>query len=448
MGAAPVENLTCELHDLPLDLIGPQAANCKKGCVVLHGSPGGYPPDTAPPPTPPVEHRPRSRRNGRAAPEPTMLHPGGAPPAESRRSPNGQNTDNDASGFPVLTLAMLRERYSGTVEWLVEGYIALGELTLVPGAPESLKSWAMTDLARAVHTGGQWLGEFDVPQGSVLYIEQERVGNLVYQLGLLEQAYGTDLGGLCVLPPEYPFRLADPTTQANLKALVAVVRPVLVIINSWRSVFRGDPGNGVATAAALGWLGNLADSARCAVAIVDQTTKAGGAGLTRGMAAHADSLQKEYEADAVLHVERGRDAVGHGVGPARLYVGKRRAGDSGPPFRFEVLPHQPAGVLVHWQGVETVERANGPAAPTAAARVLTALQAAAEPLSPATLAVQTGIAEKTVRNTLSRLKAAGQAEQAHYGGWQAVSQVSHAYRDRDSWDTGHAADSEAEEGEL
>src|SRR4051812_9986167 len=93
-------------------------------------------------------------------------------PPDETRGPIGPS-DAETHGLAVVTLGQLRARYTGSIEWLVEGYIAQRELTMVVGAAESLKSWAMADLARAVLTGGEWLAHFPVAQGRVLYLEQE-----------------------------------------------------------------------------------------------------------------------------------------------------------------------------------------------------------------------------------------------------------------------------------
>src|SRR5205823_6396840 len=144
-----------------------------------------------------------------------------------------------------------------------------------------------------------------------------------------------------------------------------------------------------------------------AIVLVDGTNKPGGTGVTRGMAAHADSLQKEYEADAVLHVERDQDALGHGVGPARLYIGKRRTGTPGDPFSYEVIPAHPAGVLVRWVETVSIERSRAPQGPTAPARVIAVLQRSPMPLTPEAIAQAAGLGLGTVKNTLTALKGQG-----------------------------------------
>jgi hypothetical protein len=334
----------------------------------------------------------------------------------------------------LLTLAQLREKYSGMVEWVVPGYIARRELTLIPGPPESCKSWAMVDLARAVLTGGEWLGHFRVEvSGPVLFIEQERAGNLVYQVGHLEQGTGCDLSTLHVIAP-CGFTLDNPDWQHRLRTLVNEIKPVLVVINSFRSVYRGRAADGVEIARAFGWLGQMADESGAAICMIDQTNKAGGTGLSRGMAAHADSLQKEYEADCVLHVERGRDAVGRGTGPASLYVGKRRAGQAGPPIRFEVQEAGDGALVVY---VGEAEPPESRAPETAADRIMAALRAAGEPLKAEVISERTSLPITTTRNTLSALKKAGQVITPQYGFWCPAqeSQLSQTLEACESWDS-------------
>jgi RecA-family ATPase len=215
----------------------------------------------------------------------------------------------------VVSLGDLRQRFSSEIEWLVEGYIPRSALTIIPGPPESFKSFAMADLARAVHTGGKWLGHFDVPQGTVLYIEQERARNLVYQVTQLEKGHNIDLSALLTIPPT-GVNILDAAWQVRLSTLIKQLRPAVAVLNSFRAVFHGKPSDGAQIAAALNWLGRAAEEVGCAAIITDQVNKVGALGGARGLAAHSDSLQKAYEADAILHIERDRDPVGRGGGPA------------------------------------------------------------------------------------------------------------------------------------
>src|SRR2546428_4632882 len=81
--------------------------------------------------------------------------------------------------LPITTLADLRRRHSGEISWLVEGYLARGELAFLAGAGDSLKSWTAVHLAAAIDGRFRWLGVFDVDAERVLFIEQERAANFV-----------------------------------------------------------------------------------------------------------------------------------------------------------------------------------------------------------------------------------------------------------------------------
>ena len=339
------------------------------------------------------------------------------------------------------TLAALADRYSTTVGYLAPPYIGLGALTEVVGPPESLKSWLMADLARAVHTGTRWLGSIEVPQGRVLFFEQERARNLTYQMHLLAAGWEQDLRGITTVEP-CGIDLCDEQWQRAIIAMVEAERPLLVVFNSYRAVFRGRPPDSADVALALGWLGHLAERLQLAVVIVDATNKAGATGHVRGMAAQADSLQKAYEADTILHIERKRDNVGRGVGPARAYLGKERYGTTTPPpFVFDVVPVAPSSsslsspsvsdndddpskghvagpVRVLWLDEAHVE-ADVPAPPhNAPERVLRALPADGSTCSIDVLAKAAGLAPGSAKNALTQLKAEGKAENPGRGQWR------------------------------
>ncbi len=320
--------------------------------------------------------------------------------------------------YKLVPLRDLKLKYNAKPEFLVDGYIEQGALVLVPGPPDTFKSWALFDLCRAVTQGGLWLEHFPVKPGPAIYVEQERARNLVYQAGLIEQGHQCDLGDLLVAPPS-GISLRDPLWQQRIISLVTRHAPVLVVINSFRSVFRGRAGDGSDIHDALGWLGTLAEQASTTIIVVDQLNKPGIRGAVRGAEAHADSAQKEYEADAVLHIERDRDPVGRGTGPARVYVGKFRSGEPGPPFAFEVRDQEAGGVRLVYLGETTVERPQQPQLGNARDKVLNALPiAGAKSLE--TLARETQLEIGTVKNQLAALKRDGRALNVERGQWRKI----------------------------
>jgi len=321
-----------------------------------------------------------------------------------------------------VTVAELRERFGTVREALVRGFISVGEVTMIPGPPESLKSWSLADLARAVFTGGKWLAHFEVPQGSVLWVEAERAANLAYQFDKLALAYGVNLDAMRVLPPS-GFDLLSPEWLDALETEIKQHTPKLVVFNSWRTIYRGRAADPIDTTRAMQPLGSLAERYACAVVIVDQLNKAGGLGLTRGMQAHSDSLQKEYDADTVLHVERDRDEVGRGVGPARLYVGKSRYGQAGEPFVFELVNCENGGVKVVYAGETTVARREAPKPARAKEKVINALSPT-EAQTPEQIASITNLVVGTVKNKLTELQGEGRAVNVERGRWRRSSSSS------------------------
>jgi hypothetical protein len=353
--------------------------------------------------------------------------------------PAGTAPDGD-DGYELETLGNLKVRYAAEPAPLVAGYLELGALVLVPGPPDSFKSWAMLDLCRAVTVGGMWLDHFPVPKGTAVYIEQERARNLVYQASRIAQGNGCDLDALLVGPPA-GMNLRDPAWADRLTRMVEHHQPTVVVINSFRSAFRGRAGDGSEIHEALGWLGTLAEQAKATIVLVDQLNKAGATGAVRGMAAHADSAQKEYEADAVLHIERDRDPVGRGTGPARLFVGKLRAGEAGPPFAFDVQDQAAGGVKLVYLGETQLDRPEPPQRTSAREKVLAALPTAGAKSIEA-IASETGLAIPTVKNELAALKEAGRAINVERGRWRKIVLV--VLDPRDKYDKYEYDDAEAD----
>lgn len=361
------------------------------------------------------------------------------------------------------TLTTMGDHFGAEVTYLAAPYIGLGQLTILAGPPESYKSWLTADLGRAVHVGGLWLGSIPVPRGGVLYLEQERMSNLLYQARLLAAGWGQDLGGLAVVAP-CGIDLCHPDWQEAITALVERERPLLVAFNSFKAIFRGRPADSADVAFALGWLGHLAERVRCAIVVIDGDNKGGALGKLRGMEAHADSVQKEYEADTVLHVERDRDPLGRGVGPARVYPGKLRyqgGPEAPPPFVVDLVPtrlggekvtsHFPigdddfddflpapserpldkrtaepaegevAGVRLLWLDEARIDR-DAPAIglKNAVERAYDALPAAdsGQTVGITTVAKLAGVEYGSAKNILRRLRDEGRAERASWGQWR------------------------------
>jgi len=74
-------------------------------------------------------------------------------------------------------------------KWLVNNYLLEGGLHYLVSAPACSKTWVLLDLAKAVLSGGTWLGRYGVAeQGNVLYIDEEmgctRIHERLAKMGL------------------------------------------------------------------------------------------------------------------------------------------------------------------------------------------------------------------------------------------------------------------------
>jgi hypothetical protein len=322
---------------------------------------------------------------------------------------NGSNPDPPVNAYreiqvgqvlPVTTLSELRKRYSGEISWIVEGYLARRELAFLAGAGDSLKSWTAAHLAAAIDGRFKWLGEFDVSADRVLYIEQERAANLVYQLNRIEVAERVELGSdrLVIVPP-CPLPLSETDAQTALLTTVLTYRPDVVVINALRDVLgRANENSPTDIAPLLRTLARIAEQNDCCIIPIDHFNKAGLSGLVRGNAAHAGTAQKHSEADVVLAVERPRDEMGKGVGAATVSVTKKRSGEAGAPFAVSVTDTADGGVLVRAEaGVKGVS-------PTA--RAVQQILAEGE-MQVADLRERLGKPADAIRQALSELRAAG-----------------------------------------
>jgi hypothetical protein len=253
--------------------------------------------------------------------------------------------------------------------------------------------------------------------------------------------------------------LCHPDWQEALTALVERERPLLVVINSYRAVFKGRPADSADVAHALGWLGHLAERVRCAIVVIDADNKGGALGKLRGMEALGDSGQKSYEADAVLHLERRRDPLGRGVGPARVFVGKLRyhGGAEAPaPFVIDLVTSRveassssssplgdddddddlpagagerldkhpdglPGGVRLLWLDEAQIDpEAPAPGPRNAVERAYECLPAAdsGQTVSIGSVAAVAGLTHGAAKNALTQLRLAGRAEAPERGRWR------------------------------
>jgi hypothetical protein len=80
----------------------------------------------------------------------------------------------EATCGPALIMQCAADVTPQPVEWLWQGRIALGKLTLIAGEAGLGKSQVSLAMAAAVTTGGEWpCGEGRAPQGSAVILSAE-----------------------------------------------------------------------------------------------------------------------------------------------------------------------------------------------------------------------------------------------------------------------------------
>lgn len=82
----------------------------------------------------------------------------------------------EKSFYKKPTVMSIKEIFSidfGEQEWLVKDLIPIESPVLISGHPGNYKSWITQDIARCVALGINFLGKFEVKQGSVLIVDRE-----------------------------------------------------------------------------------------------------------------------------------------------------------------------------------------------------------------------------------------------------------------------------------
>lgn len=124
------------------------------------------------------------------------------------------------------------------VPWVVDGFVARGILTLLAGREGVGKSMFAASLAVAVASGGGRVGPLTCHAGSVLIVDAENgeaeAHRRVRGLGLPDEVAGSFAWFECVAGD-----LLNPDGIADLDDVLGDLRPALVILDSFASLWRG-----------------------------------------------------------------------------------------------------------------------------------------------------------------------------------------------------------------
>lgn len=140
----------------------------------------------------------------------------------------------------LVTASELIKEHKNRPEYLADRLIPMGSSTIFSGWQGLGKTFVATDLAIEVskrNGSGKWLGEFEVKKGPCLWIDNEMGGGLTsYRLKQLLSAKGIKPDELNLYyHARNRMKLTSEKHYAQLRAELAQIKPVLVVIDSMAS---------------------------------------------------------------------------------------------------------------------------------------------------------------------------------------------------------------------
>ena len=241
------------------------------------------------------------------------------------------------------------------IEWVWEGWIPRGLITVLGAAQGSGKSFVVTDLAwRIIHNQGFPDGSpISRPGANVIYVDAEMVPQILNERTL---HYQMDQSKLFVMLPE-PGEMIDlgqVRYQERLSEMTAVLNPELIIIDSLSSIHSGGQNNVEDVRSLIGFLTRLAGWANCGLVLVHHIRKPPGGGprmmnFDPGMEDLSGSGYITQQARVVLGlrvVQTGSQPDPNG--PRELKMLKTNLGPSQKSLGFIFVPVQPTGVILKW----------------------------------------------------------------------------------------------------
>lgn len=218
------------------------------------------------------------------------------------------------------TLFTLGDAYAPRppVEYLVDGIIELPSLNVVYGAPGSLKSLLLADLAVGVATGQAWLpalpkganAALSTKQAPVLWVDLDNGKRRTHERF---EAIGRSYNAPATTPLVYtsmptPWLLANEADSVgDLIARAQRLRARLVVIDNLGQITGDVEESSPQMARVMGNLRVLAETVNCAVVVIHHQRKGNGLSTRAGESLRGSSAI-EAALDLALLVERGEQA--------------------------------------------------------------------------------------------------------------------------------------------
>lgn len=246
------------------------------------------------------------------------------------------NPAEPSTSIELETMAVSAKQFLEQVvenpDWLIERLWTSSSIGFIVGPPKVYKSFLALEMAAAVASGKDFLGQFKVPVARTVLLIQEESGKAAFKkrVANVTKVYGGE-ENLFVISNR-PFNLEDKLGYERLKMEVSRVRPALLILDPLSSFVRGNQNDAQNMGSFVRSLMDLRNEFDMAICIVHHSKKADPKQFRGSSALYASS-------EVTIRVYRFDD----GVHRSKLTFELK---DDESPESFDVQYQQSTGVLV------------------------------------------------------------------------------------------------------
>jgi len=292
------------------------------------------------------------------------------------------------------------EREDPDARWLIEDLWGRGAVGMIGGSPKVGKSWLGLDLALSVASGTPALDRFTVEERgtALVYLAEDALPQVRSRIESLCAHRSIDLQSLDLAVITAPtLRLDTARDQARLRALVARLRPKLLLLDPLVRLHALDENSSHEIAAFLGYFRDLQRTFDTAVILAHHTSKKArphpGQSLRGSSDLHAfgDSNAYLFQKAKRINVSSSSSSTAH------------RAAKAIPPLTLEIVSN---GDVTHLCVREEADPATHPQAePSLEDRVVELLRSHEQPMSRSDMRARLGVNNQRLGDTLRALEA-------------------------------------------
>lgn len=167
---------------------------------------------------------------------------------------NKEGSDKEIVRLTPITIGEIIEQEIKEPAWVIKGLIPASGLVALSGAPGHGKTWLALEIARVVASGEPLFGKFETKQGGVLFIDEENgISTLSPRIGMLSIDGDLPINFLI----EKGIKIDRLDDLRDIKTMCSDLGVVLVIIDPFIQIHRGDENDSRAMAKVIGFLKKL-----------------------------------------------------------------------------------------------------------------------------------------------------------------------------------------------